>query len=108
LLHHHLGGGPLLSYQPVVMIVTLVLSLLMVSRIHYHTFKKVRLRARSIPWVVISASLVLVAAYFTSFSFIFVMVCLVFICSGLAEELVRFARRHSPRHLPSVHEKEDK
>jgi CDP-diacylglycerol---serine O-phosphatidyltransferase len=94
-LVHYRSGGVQLGYQPLMIVVMLLLSALMVSNVHYRTFKAVK--AKQTALVVLGlAGLVLIALVKTGFSLMFMMVVSGMIALGPAEELVRFVRRRLP------------
>ena len=96
LLHFKMGGVQL-GYQPLLIVVVVLLALLMVSNIRYRTFKEFRGTRFAAPAIVILALAVVVAAWQTSFSLMMVIVCTALIALGPAEELVRFVRRRMHR-----------
>ena len=104
LLHFKMGGVQL-GYQPLLIVVVLLLALLMISNIRYRTFKELRGSRFALPIVILLLSAMVVAAWHTSFSLIFVVLCTVLIALGPAEELVRFVRRRL--HRRDENEKEE-
>jgi CDP-diacylglycerol--serine O-phosphatidyltransferase len=96
LLHFKMGGVQL-GYQPLLIVVVLLLALLMISNIRYRTFKQLSGNRFAAPAIVILALAVLVAAWQTSFSLMMVIICTGLIALGPAEELVRFVRRRLHR-----------
>lgn len=92
LLHHHFGGGTLVN-EPLIVVVVLLLSVLMVSRVRYRTFKKVKANGRALMMLLGALGLVLVASFFAGFSVMLTAVWAGFVAFGLAEEIWRFARR---------------
>jgi CDP-diacylglycerol--serine O-phosphatidyltransferase len=103
LLHSRMGGVQL-GYQPLLIVVVLLLSLLMVSNIHYRTFKELSGSRFAAPAIVVLALAIVVAAWQTSFSLMMVIVCTALIALGPAEELVRFVRRRRQRQDESEEE----
>jgi CDP-diacylglycerol--serine O-phosphatidyltransferase len=104
LLHFKMGGVQL-GYQPLLIVVVLLLALLMISNIRYRTFKELSGSRFAAPAIVILALAILVAAWQTSFSLMMVIVCTGLIALGPAEELVRFVRRRL--HRRDENEKEE-
>jgi CDP-diacylglycerol--serine O-phosphatidyltransferase len=96
LLHFKMGGVQL-SYQPLLIVVVLLLALLMISNIRYRTFKELRGKRFAVPVVILLLLAMVVAAWQTSFSLMFVVFCTAMIALGPAEELVRFVRRRLHR-----------
>lgn len=96
LLHFKMGGVQL-GYQPLLIVVVLLLSLLMISNVRYRTFKQLSGNRFAAPAIVILALATLVAAWQTSFSLMMVIVCTGLTALGPAEELVRFVRRRLHR-----------
>lgn len=96
LLHFRMGGVQL-GYQPLLLVVVMLLALLMISNIRYRTFKEFSGSRFAAPAVVVLALAIVVAAWQTSFSLIMVIFCTALIALGPAEELVRFVRRRLHR-----------
>jgi len=92
LLHHHLGGGPV-GMTPAVVLTVLIISALMVSRIRYRTFKKVKASGRALPLLIGLVAGVAVASYFTGFGLIFALLWGGWVAFGMAEEVWRLFRR---------------
>jgi CDP-diacylglycerol--serine O-phosphatidyltransferase len=90
--HRNIVGGELVS-PPLILAVVLILAALMVSRVHYRTFKRVKNPRLILPLVIIMASLLVVAAIKTSFSLIFALASAAFLLYGLIEEVVRLIRK---------------
>jgi CDP-diacylglycerol--serine O-phosphatidyltransferase len=107
LLHYRMAGGEELSRQPLMLVVVLVLAALMVSKVRYRTFKAVKARPRAVAPIILLAVLVLVAAWKTSFSLIFMILCTAFIALGPAEELLRLVRRLRLQHAIRQDEEEE-
>jgi len=106
LAHYRIGGGNL-GNQPVMAVVMLLLSLLMVSSIHYRTFKKLPQHRLTMAFVLFLAMLVVVAAWKTGFSLMLVSLCAAFIALGLAEELVLQVRRLGVHSYRGLEEEDD-
>jgi CDP-diacylglycerol--serine O-phosphatidyltransferase len=102
--YRNTDGGELVS-QPLILAVVLILAALMVSRVHYRTFKRVKNPKLIYPLVVVMASLLVVAAIQTSFGLIFALASAVFLTYGLIEEVVRFIRKRVL--LSRKHEEEE-
>ncbi len=96
LLHFKMGGVQL-GYQPLLIVVMVLLALLMVSNIRYRTFKELRGTRFAAPAIVVLTLVIAVAIWQTSFSLILATVCTTLIALGPAEELVRFVRRRFHR-----------
>ncbi len=102
MVQYRFGGG-VLGNQPLIIAVVLALSALMVSNVHYRTFKTSK--AKQTAFVVLALGvLAVIAAVFTGFSLMLFMVITAFLSSGPAEELVRFIRR---RRLGSADDSEE-
>lgn len=94
-LVHFKAGGVQLGYQPLIVVVMLLLAGLMVSNVRYRTFKVVK--AKQTALVVLGlAVVILVALVKTGFSFMFLSLVAAMSALGPAEELVRFVRRRLP------------
>ncbi len=102
--YRNTSGGELIS-PPLILAVVLMLAALMVSRVHYRTFKRVKNPRLILPLVVVMASLLVVAAIKTSFSLIFALASAAFLIYGLIEEIVRLIRRRVL--LSRKHEEEE-
>lgn len=106
MVHYQVGGGNI-GNQPIMAVVMLLLSVLMVSNIHYRTFKKLSNRRLTVACVLCLALLVVVAAWQTSFSLMLVTLCAAFIALGLAEEMVLQFRRHHERAYRNLEEEDE-
>jgi CDP-diacylglycerol--serine O-phosphatidyltransferase len=95
-LLHYRTGGVQFGNQPVMLAVMLVLAGLMVSNIRYRTFKDLRADRWALSTIIVLAAFALFAAWKTSFSLVFMVVCAGLIAFGPAEELVRFVRQRLP------------
>ena len=105
-LVHYRSGGVVLDYQPLMIAVVLLLSFLMVSNVHYRTFKAAK--SKQTAFVVIGlAILVLIAALKTGFALMFMIIVAGMLALGPAEELVRFVRRRLPGSNNQDEEKEE-
>jgi len=96
-LWHFKMGGVQLSYQPLLIVVVLLLGLLMISNVRYRTFKELKGNRFAVPAIVILILAMGVTAWQTSFGLMMVIVCTGLIAMGPAEELVRFVRRRLHR-----------
>ncbi len=104
MMHYRNTGGELVS-PPLILAVVLMLAALMVSRVHYRTFKRVKNPRLILPLVVVMACLLVVAAIKTSFSLIFALASAAFLIYGLIEEIVRLIRKRVL--LSRKHEEEE-
>ncbi len=94
-LVHFRAGGVQLGYQPLIIVVMLLLSTLMVSNVRYRTFKAIKAKQTALV-VAGLAVLVLVALVKTGFSFMFLALVAAMSAFGPAEELFHFVRRRLP------------
>jgi len=105
-LVHYRTGGVEFGNHPLLMVVMLILAVLMVSNVRYRTFKDLKASRRALSTVVVLAASALFAAWQTSFSLVFMIVCAGLIAIGPAEELVRLVRKRFPG--PPAEEEEEK
>mgnify|MGYP001051262626 CR=1 FL=1 len=106
-LVHYRAGGVQLGYQPLMIAVMLILSALMVSNVHYRTFKVVK--AKQTALVVLGLAIItLVAAIKTGFSLMLLAIVAGMLALGPAEELTRFVRRRFFRGPDAEEEEEEK
>lgn len=94
-LVHARSGGVVLGPQPLLLVVVLLLSALMVSRVRYRTFKAAGARQAGVAALALLV-LVLVALVKTGFALMFMGLMTAMLALGPAEELVRLVRRRLP------------
>lgn len=106
LLHRKLGGGAA-SHQPLIALFVAALSWLMVSRVPYRTFKKVKAQARIFIVLGAAAAVVALGSVIFSFSHVLFSAWVVWSAHGIAEGSVRFLRKRLAPALYSQKYPED-
>lgn len=89
------SGGTVMTAHPLLLVVVLLLSVLMVSRVRYRTFKAAGARQAGVAALALLV-LVLVALVKTGFALMFMGVMAAMLALGPAEELLRLVRRRLP------------
>ncbi len=94
---NHVAGGNLRGATVLLAIVTIGLSLLMVSRVRFRSFKDLRLNWRTILMVVfvVSSSIFLAARSRPAFVLVWLLGC--YVAIGVLETLIGWPRRHRER-----------